>query len=152
MQLGRLCNSRSNPAMLRRSSTQASEPSEPHVERIAPKKLAPISAYAQVAVANNVSSLVFVAGQTTREGDLEDQACKVFDNVAIALRASGATVDKTVKITVFVKDYDVSKRSIVRENVQRVFGRDALPASSLVGVSELADPESLIEVEAIAVK
>ena len=94
--------------------------------------------------------MVFIAGQTVKSGTFDEQAAAVFDNVKSALTDAGVALHNTVKITVFVKDYSIDKRSVVRANVQRIFKR-ALPASSLVGVSELADPESLIEVEAQAV-
>jgi reactive intermediate/imine deaminase len=88
------------------------------------------------------------AGRLVGEGDLERQARQVFENLELALRAADAGLNHVVKITVFMTD--VSQIQKFREVRGRFFPA-ALPASTLVQVVQLARPEWLIEIEAIAV-
>ena len=69
----------------------------------------------------------------------------------VALAAAGATFDDVVKITTYVVDYTPEMRSVIGEVRGRYLPAENPPASTLVGVSALAGPEWLIEIEAIAV-
>ena len=100
--------------------------------------------------------LVFVAGQvaidsagkTVGVGDIRAQTRKVLDNVREVLRAGGATMDDVVKVTVFLTD--MAQIAGVQE-VRPDFFQPPYPASTLVEVSQLVNPEWMIEIEAIAV-
>jgi enamine deaminase RidA (YjgF/YER057c/UK114 family) len=63
------------------------------------------------------------------------------------LAAAGADYDDIVKITTYVVNYRPEHRAIVG----KVRANGMPPASTLVGVSALALPEWLVEIEAIAV-
>lgn len=87
-------------------------------------------------------------GRVVGDGDFERQTRQVFDNLELALRAADAGLNHVVKITVFVTD--VGQIQKFREIRAGVFTGPP-PASTLVQVVQLARPEWLIEIEAIAV-
>jgi enamine deaminase RidA (YjgF/YER057c/UK114 family) len=130
----------------------------PSIRRINPPELGTPPGYSQI-VDVSASRLVFIAGQTAldRNGnvvgknDFAGQAEQVFENLGIALRASGCTAANLVKLTVFLTDMDNLGR--YREARNRFFASvvpPAAPAVTLVEVSKLYGPDFLIEVEAIA--
>src|SRR5262245_17631170 len=127
------------------------------LERIDPEGLHRPETYSQVVVGRG-SRIVFIAGQVSVDGDgqlvapgdLAGQARQAYLNVATALRPAGAGPADVAKIVTYVVDYEPAVLPAIREARQAVFG-DALPASTLVGVQALAQPEYLIEVEAFAV-
>lgn len=86
-------------------------------------------------------------GQVVGRGDPVRQAEQVFANIATLLDAHGASFEDIVKVTVFVTDLSwFDQLSDVR---LRHFSQ-LPPASTIVQVSSLVDPDLLIEVEAIA--
>ena len=99
---------------------------------------------------------VFVAGQvaidsegrTVGVGDIRAQTRKVLENVREVLKAAGATMDDVVKVTVFLTD--MGQIAGVQE-VRPDFFQPPYPASTLVQVSQLVNPEWMLEIEAIAV-
>ncbi|MBI4317717.1 MAG: RidA family protein [Chloroflexi bacterium] len=108
--------------------------------------------YSQVVKAGNT---VYAAGQTAVDengkvvsGDFEAQAVQVFENVRQALEAAGASMKDVVKMTTYLTD--VANRPKYGEVRTRYFS-PPLPASTLVGISALASPDYLIEVDVTAV-
>ncbi|QFI66498.1 Translation initiation inhibitor [Sinorhizobium alkalisoli] len=73
---------------------------------------------------------------------------QAYANLAAVIAALGARPDQVVKLTVFVVDHDMSKLSVLTENVVRTFGAK-LPAQTLVPVPKLAIDPMLFEVEAV---
>ena len=65
------------------------------------------------------------------------------------LRARGATARNVVKLTLYVVDVERNLAHIAA--ARNGFVGDARPASTIVGVAALADPDWLFEAEAIAV-
>src|SRR5260370_27400693 len=71
----------------------------------------PVGPFSQAIKANG---FIFVAGQTARdpqtgqviEGDITRQTERVMENLKIILEAAGASLDKTVKTPVYLKDID----------------------------------------------
>ena len=94
---------------------------------------------------------VDAAGAMVGEGDLAAQTTQAMRNLEVALASAGATFADVVKITTYVVDYRPEMRPIIGAARSPFFGSGAPPASTLVGVSALAAPEWLIEIEAIAV-
>jgi enamine deaminase RidA (YjgF/YER057c/UK114 family) len=130
----------------------------PPIRRINPPELGTPPGYSQI-VDVSASRLVFIAGQTAldRNGeivgknDFVGQANQVFENLGIALRASGCTAANLIKLTVFLTDMD--NLNGYREVRNRFFASvtpPAAPAVTLVQVSKLYGADFLIEVEAIA--
>jgi len=130
----------------------------PSIRRINPPELGDPPGYSQIVDVSAIR-MVFIAGQTAldRDGnvvgknDFATQAEQVFENLGIALRASGCTAANLVKLTVFLTDMDNLGR--YREARNRFFASvtpPAAPAVTLVEVSKLYGPDFLIEIEAIA--
>jgi reactive intermediate/imine deaminase len=122
-------------------------------EVIRPPNVHPATGYSH---AWKVGNTIYVAGQVAvdREGrlvgpgDFEAQAVQVFENLKAVLEAAGAGLEHVVKTTVFLTHF--AHRDKFREVRARYF-KEPFPASTLVFVESLAQPDWLIEVEAIAV-
>lgn len=121
--------------------------------------LMPSPSYSHTAVTTGPKT-IYTAGQVAIDesgalvgaGDLEAQTRQVMVNLGKALAAGGASFADVVKITTFVVDYKPEMRAAIGKARGEFFaGRAAPPASTLVGVSALAMPGWLIEIEAIAV-
>jgi enamine deaminase RidA (YjgF/YER057c/UK114 family) len=130
----------------------------PSITRINPPELGAPPGYSHV-VEVSAGRIIFIAGQTALDragnvvgkGDFAEQAAQVFDNLTLALRASGCTPAHLVKLTVFLTD--MNNLGTYREARNRFFASvtpPAAPAVTLVEVSRLYGPEFLIEIEAIA--
>ena len=91
-------------------------------------------------------------GKVLEPGDIVAQYARAIRNVAIALRAAGFTPEDTVKLTYYVTDmraYRGSRGGLGA--AYREFFRSDYPASTLVEVRSLVDPDALIEIDAVAV-
>lgn len=127
-------------------------------EYLKPKGLAINPAYSHVAVASG-SRTIYIAGQVSIDekgavvgaGDLGAQTEQVMRNIGKCLEAAGASFEHVVKITTYVVNYKPELRAAIGKARTPFFGDRPPPASTLVGVSALAAPEWLIEIEAIAV-
>jgi len=131
------------------------------VELLNPDGLPKPDAYRQVAVATG-SKLVFLAGQVARDadgapvgaGDLAAQVEQAFRNVHVAVTAAGATFADIAKLTVYVVDWTPDKMAALGEGAARAAAAlsiDPVRPITLIGVAALAEPDLLVEVEAIAV-
>jgi enamine deaminase RidA (YjgF/YER057c/UK114 family) len=127
-------------------------------EYLKPKGLAINPAYSHVAVASGART-IYIAGQVSIDetgavvgkGDLAAQTEQVMRNLERCLAAAGATFEHVVKITTFVVDYTPEMRPIIGKARTPFFADRPPPASTLVGVSALAVPDWMIEIEAVAV-
>jgi enamine deaminase RidA (YjgF/YER057c/UK114 family) len=128
------------------------------ITRLNPPELGTPPGYSQIVEVTG-RRMIFIAGQTALDGDgnligkndFAAQAAQVFENLGIALRASGCTAANLVKLTVFLTDMD--NLAPYREARNRFFTSvtpAAAPAVTLVEVSKLYGPDFLIEIEAIA--
>ena len=101
-------------------------------------------------------SIVFVSGQApispdgrlVGEDDFEAQVRQVFENLRTVLQEAGAGLDAVVKLTVYLTDIG---RLRDYSRIKGEFFAGPQPASTAVGVTALARPEMLVEVEALAV-
>jgi 2-iminobutanoate/2-iminopropanoate deaminase len=115
--------------------------------------LAPSGAtWSQVVVA---AGLVLVSGQVAWDeagdvvgrGSVEGQAEQVFTNLERALEAAGSGLDHLARVTVYLTDVEhLAAFRAVRD--RRLAG--CRPASTLVIVASLVDPDLLVELDAIA--
>jgi reactive intermediate/imine deaminase len=87
-------------------------------------------------------------GQLAHDGDFAAQTRLVFENLRTVLNQAGATLDDVVKLGVFLTDM---ARLPQYAAIKAEFFKGAQPASTAVGVTSLARPGLLIEVEATAV-
>ncbi len=96
----------------------------------------------------------FVSGQTGREGGtgaipegITEQTRVCLENVKRVIEAGGSSMADVVKVTVFLTDMkDFSKMN----EVYKTYFPTEPPTRSTVGVSGLARPEFVVEIEAIA--
>ena len=87
-------------------------------------------------------------GRNVGQGDMEAQTRQVLENIRGVLACVGGTMDDIVKVTVFVTDLaELKKIHAVRSE----YFSQPYPASTLVQVAKLIDPEWLIEIEADAI-
>lgn len=99
-------------------------------------------------------NILFVSGQLGVDADgnipesFEKQMALTFNNISVALKLAGATLDDVVKVTVFLDDMDNFKT--MNQIYTTYFTKDR-PARSTVEVSELA-MGAKVEIEVIAVK
>lgn len=116
----------------------------------------PFRPYYSNAVRAAAGDLLFISGQVAWDdegrivgiGDGPAQARQAFDNVGKVLAAHGASWQDLVKVTVFVTDFGwFDELSALREALFPDHG----PASTIVRVAGLVQPELLVEVEAVAV-
>jgi enamine deaminase RidA (YjgF/YER057c/UK114 family) len=126
-----------------------------------PEGLPKVDIYRQVSIATG-SKLVFIAGQVARdadggrvgEGDFAAQVEQCYLNLGTALAEVGGSFDDVAKLTVYVVDWTPGKMALFAEGVARAAAKlGTTPAAPLtgVGVTALAEPDLLIEVEATAV-
>jgi reactive intermediate/imine deaminase len=125
------------------------------IERMNPQGLSTPTGYSHV-VSTRGGRTIYIAGQVALDaqgrlvgqGDLAAQTRQVFMNLEIALKAAGASFKDVVKTNYYLRD--ASQVSVVREIRTKYFTSD-LPASTLIEVPRLAQPDFLIEIEVIAV-
>lgn len=98
--------------------------------------------------------LVFTSGQIPVDaqgnipGDFKSQMTQTMNNVRAALELAGTSMDKVVKVTVFLDDFDDFNEM---NAIYRTYFTSNFPARSTVEVSKLARGVK-VEIEAIAVK
>jgi enamine deaminase RidA (YjgF/YER057c/UK114 family) len=124
-----------------------------------PKEMATPRFYTHAVSAEGPGKLVFIAGQVSWDangnvvgkGDMRAQSEQVFKNVGYALAAAGAGWGDVIKMNGYMVGMHGERVAAYREVRQRFLKEGALPASTLVGVERLVDPELLLEVEVVAV-
>jgi enamine deaminase RidA (YjgF/YER057c/UK114 family) len=128
------------------------------LEHPRPQGLLHNPAFSQVVAATGTRT-IYTAGQVAIDehgklvggSDLAAQTEQVMRNVGLALAAAGADFEHVVKITTYVVNYKPEHRVVVGKARAPFFAKGTPPASTLVGVSALALPEWLVEIEAVAV-
>ena len=127
-------------------------------ENINPKELSPASGFSHATVAGGMVWTggqigCDVTGKVEQPGNIAAQFARAIGNVSIALRAAGSTPEDTVKLTYYVTDVDAYKTNLkaIGSAYREVFGRH-YPATTLVGVRSLFDPDALVEIEAVAIR
>lgn len=89
---------------------------------------------------------VDAAGKLVGGDDVVEQTRQIFANLAKILAAAGAAPGDVLKVTVFLTS--IADRSKINPVRQEFFGA-ARPASTLIGINELAIPGMKIEIEAV---
>ncbi len=114
--------------------------------------------FSQAIEVSGVQRTIYCAGQTSTDdegspvhsGDMRAQIVQAMDNLETVLRESGAGLSDVVRLNYYTTDLDH-----FFEAYDAVVGRLAeagcQPSSTLLGVTSLAFPELLIEIEATAV-
>jgi enamine deaminase RidA (YjgF/YER057c/UK114 family) len=130
--------------------------SDDGVRFLNPEGLFKPSTFSQVAIAEG-DVMVFISGQTARDetskivaiGDVQRQTDKALENLRIAIEAIGGSIGDIAKITTYIVNLQPEDRFWIGKMVKKHFPKP--PAHTLIGISALAAPELLVEIEAIAV-
>jgi reactive intermediate/imine deaminase len=120
-----------------------------------PDGLPPVNGYSHAVACTG--RMVVISGQVpvdghgrlVGQGDPPAQVRQVFENLSAALAVAGARMDQVVKLTVYLTD--LSDLGAFRQVRDEYISLDKPPASSLVQVSGLVNPEFRVEIEAWAV-
>jgi enamine deaminase RidA (YjgF/YER057c/UK114 family) len=102
--------------------------------------------------------VLYCAGQTSTDddgrpvhaGDMAAQLGKSLDNLETVLRAADLDLSNVVRLNIYTTDVDQLLASY-GVAVERYTAAGCRPASTLLGVTRLAFPELLVEIEATAV-
>ena len=115
----------------------------------------PFAGYSHAVTVEGVQKLVFCAGQVAADpdgkvlppDDFDAQAKMVMQNLTRALAAGGAQLADVTKITIYIcNPHDIPK---ARGLINGYFGPNP-PGSTLCVLRGLANPNFLLEIEAIA--
>jgi reactive intermediate/imine deaminase len=125
---------------------------EPQQIRLDPDPLEPY----HLSQGFRVGDLVIVSGQAALDehgsivgvGDFDAQAEQTFQNLARVLEAGGSSLDRVVKVTIFLTDMANFPKIV---ELRKRWFTAPYPADTIVQVGSLALPELVIEIEAIAV-
>jgi 2-iminobutanoate/2-iminopropanoate deaminase len=114
----------------------------------------PVANY-KIATRYEGGQLLYISGQVARDtdgnvvgkGDMRTQARQVFQNLRQVLQAAGGDLKDLMKITTYITN--IENFPAVAEVRSEVF-QGELPASTLIVVKSLFNPDFLIEVEGVA--
>lgn len=102
------------------------------------------------------STTIYLAGVGATEdasgkslvNDFDGQVRASFHRMDATLEEAGASLDDIVTMTVFIVDMRNGNRFV---ELRKEFFKANYPGSALIGIKELARPEMMIEIQAIAV-
>ena len=130
-----------------------------HKQYLNPKELGAAPRFYSHAVSIAApAKLVYVSGQVSwgpdgkvvGAGDMRAQCEQVFKNLTNVLRAAGAGWDDVIKMNGYMVGINAENVAAYREVRSGYLKAKQLPASTLVGVTSLVQPELLLEVEVVA--
>ncbi len=114
--------------------------------------------FSHVAVSEG-TKIINVAGQVAwgddheivGKGDIKKQAIQALSNVRIALESAGASLEDISSMRIYIVNYQPEHGLLISEALKSCFSDEILPASTWVGISALAHPDFLVEIEVMAV-
>ncbi len=127
------------------------------VQYLNPEGLSKNPAFSQVVTTQGKGKTIYIGGQDALnakgeiigKGDLSKQTEQVMENLKIALTACGAEFDNLIKLNIYiVQGQDI--RLGFQASQKYLGGLKHPPAISGMFVSALANPDYLVEVDAIA--
>ncbi len=126
------------------------------IERLAAKTVFDPPTYTQTMKVTGAETILLISGQVAYDsngqpahpGDFAAQARATYSALKAQVEAGGGTLSSIVKLTTYL--IDIRHRTELASIREEFFGKKG-PASTLVGVTALALPGWLIEIEAIAV-
>ena len=112
--------------------------------------------FSQVVIASGAKT-VFISGQTAWDAtkqivgrDLGEQARQALRNVKAAVESAGGNLNDIVALRIYIVDHEVQNLEALGGALRAAFTTNP-PTSTWIGVSSLAVPDFLIEIEATAV-
>jgi len=122
------------------------------IQRIDPKNQGPQKGFIPAIRAGNIA---YISGQVGKDSsgrivgpDISSQTRQTFDNIKEILQLCEGSLENITKLTVFLTDAEDMDN--FRKIRAEYFNAPALPTSTLVVVSALAQNELRVEVEAVA--
>jgi len=128
------------------------------VQHINPDDLSKNPAFTQVVTVTDPAKTIYIGGQDALDasgtivgkGDIKLQVEQVFKNLQSALKASGAELEHIIKWNIYIVQGQPLRPAF--EASQQMWGvRPNPPAISVMFVAGLANPDFLVEMDAIAV-
>lgn len=128
------------------------------IERINPDGLHKNPAYSQLITVENTSKTVYIGGQNgvNEKGEIVDkddlfkQTERALKNIQTALSAVGATFDHVIKYNIYVKQgLDIKRGFEAYQSFSN--GKHPAPIITVITVPSFANPDFLVEIDAIAV-
>ncbi len=109
-------------------------------------------------VTSQGGKLVHLSGQVAWDerqqlvgpGDLERQTRQTFQNINSALQTAGGTLTDVVSLRIYIVAEQMENTAPVSAALRDFFPTNP-PASTWIGVYALANPDFLIEIEAVAI-
>lgn len=129
------------------------------IEFINPDELLKNPAFSQIAVTKGSGHTIYIGGQNAitkdleiiGKGDIALQTEHILKNIETALRACDATLDDLFKLTIYiVQGQDVRKGFEGAQNFLKKLSNP--PVITGIIVAGLANPDYLVEIEAVAFK
>ncbi|MCW3117277.1 MAG: RidA family protein [Chitinophagaceae bacterium] len=129
------------------------------IEFLNPEELLKNPAFSQVAITKGNGSTIYIGGQNAitkdmeiiGKGDITRQTEYVLENIETALHAAGATLDDLFKLSIYiVQGQDVRKGFEGAQGFLKKLKNP--PVISGIVVAGLANPDYLVEIEAVAFK
>ena len=130
---------------------------DPAVRYTNPQGMSAPPTYSQVVEVSGPHRVVYLAGQTGQDASgkiaqgIHDQAVQVMENIKTALASVGGGFEHVVKLNSYMLDIDGHGPAYREVRASYFSNKAALPASTLLQVSRLANPAFLLEVEAVAI-
>jgi enamine deaminase RidA (YjgF/YER057c/UK114 family) len=128
------------------------------VQYLNPDALAKNPAFTQAIVVTGAAKTIFVGGQDAVDaagtiigkGDIKAQVEQVIHNLQAVLAAAGASIEHVIKWNIYVVHGQPLQPAF--EVFQRIWGRRPNPpAITMLYVAGLANPDFLVELDAVAV-
>ena len=113
--------------------------------------------FSQIVSASGAKT-IYISGQTAWDShkqlvggtDLAQQSRQALRNVMTAVEAVGGTLADVVALRIYIVNYRPEQADAVGSALRGFFPKEKRPASTWIGVSALAVPDFLIEIEATA--
>ncbi len=126
------------------------------MQLISPDTLHPAPGFNHIAVAEG-SRITCFAGQTALDlefniiggDDLFEQTKACMQNLALALEAAGVSWGQIIRRTIYTTQ--PTEYEIITRAIEEVTGQTDHPAQTIVGITGLAVPGLLIEIECTAI-
>ena len=115
--------------------------------------------FSQAVEVSGGQRVLMCAGQTSVDengsplhpGDIAAQVTQALDNVEAVLKQAGMTLANVVRLNIYTTDVDAFLAAFAELAERGTAAGGPPPASTLLGVTRLAFPELMVELEATAV-
>ena len=130
---------------------------EIEIKRWNPEGLSQPDGYSQLVTVEGTGKMVLLGGKAGLRADgtipptLAEQSKLTWENIDLALKAAGATREDVVEIQIYIVDLANIDPEPAYQDVRDFFPKGHKPVSMVIGVSALAIPELLLEINVRAI-